>query len=255
MAEQTHNRDMTDQSDRQDLEDRVEQLESTISKMLPSRRDALKLGGAALVGGAAMSGSASAGTQQAGTIGTSGALVDVESEDINNADTITTDTLDSVTLNNADTVTTDTLDSRIVKLGTGRNAPGGRMLNMSAFSGSNPNQRFDNCLAEALDGDIVMLESGVSSDKTINKRIILEGSGESTAFRANLTVNNKSVILRDFRINRFDGHTLTVDDRQANISGLYFPDIVINGNNSVVFANLAGSITDNGTGNAVFGNN
>ena len=63
MAEQTNNRDMSDEPDRQDLEDRVDQLESTISKMLPGRRDALKLGGAALVGGAAMSGSASAGTQ------------------------------------------------------------------------------------------------------------------------------------------------------------------------------------------------
>jgi hypothetical protein len=93
MAEQNDTRDMTDQSDRQDLEDRVEQLEGTIAKMLPGRRDALKLGGAALVGGAAMSGSASAGTQQAGTIGTSGAPVDVESEDINNADTVTTENL------------------------------------------------------------------------------------------------------------------------------------------------------------------
>jgi len=82
---------MTDQSDRQDLEDRVDQLESTISKMLPSRRDALKLGGAALVGGAAMSGTASAGTQQAGTIGTAGSPVDIESEDITNADTISSD--------------------------------------------------------------------------------------------------------------------------------------------------------------------
>jgi len=84
---------MSDEEDRQDLEDRVDQLESTIAKMLPGRRDALKLGGAALVGGAAMSGSASAGTNQAGTIGTSGAPVDVESEDINNADTVTTQDL------------------------------------------------------------------------------------------------------------------------------------------------------------------
>jgi len=84
---------MSDEPDRQDLEDRVEQLESTMSKMLPSRRDALKLGGAALVGGAAMSGSASAGTQQAGTIGTANDPVDVESEDITNADTVTTQDL------------------------------------------------------------------------------------------------------------------------------------------------------------------
>jgi len=93
MAEQTNNTDMSDEADRQHLEDRVDQLESTISNMLPSRRDALKLGGAALVGGAAMSGSASAGTQQAGTIGTANDPVDVESEDINNADTVTTQDL------------------------------------------------------------------------------------------------------------------------------------------------------------------
>jgi len=93
MAEQTHKRDMSDEPDRQDLEDRVEQLESTISKMLPSRRDALKLGGAALVGGAAMSGTASAGSESKGTIGTATDPVDLESEDINNADTVTTQDL------------------------------------------------------------------------------------------------------------------------------------------------------------------
>jgi hypothetical protein len=84
---------MSDEPDRQDLEERVDQLESTIAKMLPGRRDALKLGGAALVGGAAMSGSASAGTQQAGTIGTAAEPVDVQSEDISNADTVTTQDL------------------------------------------------------------------------------------------------------------------------------------------------------------------
>jgi len=86
MAEQTQNRDMTDQSDPQDLEDRVDQLESTISKMLPGRRDALKLGGAALVGGAAMSGAASAqpGDQdgESGVIGTDNDPVDIEASDI-----------------------------------------------------------------------------------------------------------------------------------------------------------------------------
>jgi len=93
MAVENQYTDMSDEADRQDLEDRVDQLESTISKMLPSRRDALKLGGAALVGGAAMSGTASAGDESEGTIGTSGAPVDIESEDINNADTVTTENL------------------------------------------------------------------------------------------------------------------------------------------------------------------
>jgi len=58
MAEQTNNRDMSDEQDRQELEDRIDELEQTIAKMLPGRRDALKLGGAALLGGAAMSGTA-----------------------------------------------------------------------------------------------------------------------------------------------------------------------------------------------------
>jgi len=80
---------MTDEKTQQ-LENRIDKLESTIEKMMPSRRDALKMGGAALVGGAAMSGTASAGTNQVGTIGSQASPVDLESEDINNADTITT---------------------------------------------------------------------------------------------------------------------------------------------------------------------
>jgi len=99
---------MTDDKTRQ-LENRIESLESTIEKMMPSRRDALKLGGAALVGGAAMSGTASAGTNQVGTIGSQASPVDLESEDINNADTVTTNTLDSTTQNNSGTVTTQDL--------------------------------------------------------------------------------------------------------------------------------------------------
>jgi len=75
------------------LDQRVEQLEGTIKKMLPSRRDALKLGGAAVIGGAAMSGSASAGSSQVGTIGSPGSPVDVQAEDIDASDTITTQDL------------------------------------------------------------------------------------------------------------------------------------------------------------------
>jgi len=86
MAVENQYRDMSDEPDRQDIEDRVDQLEQTIAKMLPSRRDALKLGGAALVGGAAMSGAASGqpGDQdgEAGVIGTDNSPVDIEASDI-----------------------------------------------------------------------------------------------------------------------------------------------------------------------------
>jgi len=93
---------MTDDKKTEQLENRIDTLENTIEKMMPSRRDALKMGGAALIGGAAMSGTASAGSNQRGTIGDKDAtppkLVDLHSEDIDNADTVTTDTLDATTV-------------------------------------------------------------------------------------------------------------------------------------------------------------
>jgi hypothetical protein len=101
---------MTDDPDTAELENRIETLEATIAKMLPGRRDALKMGGAALIGGAAMSGTASAGTNQVGTIGDKDAsppqLVDLHSEDINNADTVTTNTLDATSVDSDEYVGT-----------------------------------------------------------------------------------------------------------------------------------------------------
>jgi len=120
MAEQTNNRDMSDEPDRQDLEHRVDQLESTISKMLPSRRDALKLGGAALVGGAAMSGAASAqpGDQdgEAGVIGTDNSPVDIEASDIEVDDLVVNNTATGpfgggVVLEAGDSITVETINN------------------------------------------------------------------------------------------------------------------------------------------------
>jgi len=70
------------------LEDRIDQLEAVTKKMMPSRRDALKLGGAAAIGAAAMSGTASAGSNQVGTIGDANNLVDIEAEDVTINDTL-----------------------------------------------------------------------------------------------------------------------------------------------------------------------
>jgi len=80
---------MDEESDKIDrLEDRIDQLEAVTKKMLPSRRDALKLGGAAAIGAAAMSGTASAGSNQVGTIGDANNLVDIEAEDVTINDTL-----------------------------------------------------------------------------------------------------------------------------------------------------------------------
>src|SRR6056297_760068 len=76
---------MDEESDKiERLEDRIDQLEATIAKMLPGRRDALKLGGAAVIGAAAMSGTASAAddTGQVGTIGDASNNVDIFVESV-----------------------------------------------------------------------------------------------------------------------------------------------------------------------------
>jgi hypothetical protein len=78
--------DDTEKPSRDELAQRVEQLEQTVQQMLPSRRDALKLGGTALAAGAlgsAATGSASAGTNSVGTIGSASSPVDAELEDVN----------------------------------------------------------------------------------------------------------------------------------------------------------------------------
>jgi hypothetical protein len=88
---------MTDKdSEVEQLENRIEQLEQLVARMMPSRRDALKLGGAAVLGGAAMSGTASAGTSSTGTIGTSTDPVDIVLEDATGVDTINGDNLATV---------------------------------------------------------------------------------------------------------------------------------------------------------------
>jgi len=81
---------MTQSDDIETLENRIDELEQLVRSMLPNRRDVLKAGGAAALGAAAMSGSASAGTGQVGTIGSASSRVDVEAEDIDVSDTIST---------------------------------------------------------------------------------------------------------------------------------------------------------------------
>jgi len=66
------NTDNTDEPSKAELHDRVRNLESTVQRMMPNRRDALKLGAAGLAGAAglgATSQPAAASTGSAGTIG------------------------------------------------------------------------------------------------------------------------------------------------------------------------------------------
>jgi len=89
MTEETY----TDDADVSQLEQRIDVLEATIRKMLPSRREALGMGVAGLAGASLMSGTASAGSAQVGTIGDNSNLVDLVAEDVTITDTLNTASL------------------------------------------------------------------------------------------------------------------------------------------------------------------
>jgi len=75
----------TDEPSKAELHERVQQLESTVQRMMPSRRDALRMGAAGLAGAAglgAASQSADAATGSAGTIGSTSNRPDLVSDEI-----------------------------------------------------------------------------------------------------------------------------------------------------------------------------
>jgi len=80
------NTDNTDEPTKAELHDRVRKLESTVEKLMPSRRDALKLGAAGIAGAAGLSATsqtADASTGSAGTIGSSGSRPDAFLDEAN----------------------------------------------------------------------------------------------------------------------------------------------------------------------------
>jgi len=92
----------TDEPTKAELHDRVQQLESTVEKLMPSRRDALKLGAAGIAGAAglgAASQSAEAATGSAGQIGDVNNRPDVFADDID-ANTVDVDRIDYADLKN-----------------------------------------------------------------------------------------------------------------------------------------------------------
>jgi hypothetical protein len=95
----------TEDADPEELRDRVNQLEATVEKMLPSRRDALKLGAAGAIGAVGMRSASdpSSATGHVGQIGTDTDRVDLYA---NSVDTDDATFNGSVTYPDGTTVTT-----------------------------------------------------------------------------------------------------------------------------------------------------
>jgi len=87
----TDDTDNTDEPSKAELHDRVRKLESTVEKLMPSRRDALRMGAAGIAGAAglgAASQTADASTGSAGTIGSFSDRPTIFADDID-ANTVT----------------------------------------------------------------------------------------------------------------------------------------------------------------------
>jgi len=230
-----------------ELEDRIEQLEATIRKMLPGRRDALKLGGAAALGAAAFSGTASAGSSQVGTIGSSSDRVDINAEDIDVSDTINTQTIQP------------------------RNIGNGYHY-AAAFDGADPDARLANAITGSNISDTIILEKEQYSTNTISARRVFQGIRTGTfgtSFVSNVTFN-ETVCLKGITFtgdlilnqnqsyvhdcNPFFASTVELNGDQIHYVNNRGGDVVVNANACVVANNTFAGVTDNGSANAI-GNN
>jgi len=236
------NTDNTDEPTKAELHERVQQLESTVAKMMPSRRDALKLGAAGLAGAAglgAASQSADASTGSAGTIGSTSDRPDLIADDV------------------------------------GPRSLASDYLYAGEFSGGSPDSRLSSCLNAATSGDVVRLESeSYFDDLTTPERIKLIGTNPGA--RASGTFINGATWTISARtdidsIGAFNGGTLQLNNNRAaatNISttpnetvnigannvrliGGHSLDVTINADDCVVLGLTNSTVTDNGSGNQV----
>jgi len=227
----------TDEPTKAELHDRVQQLESTVAKMMPSRRDALRMGAAGLAGAAglgAASQTADASTGSAGTIGSSGSRPDMFTDDINTR--------------------------RI-----------GNIVFAEGFNGSDPESRLDNALTAVGAGDRLMLENATY---TKNRNISFAGviSGLGGAFRGVVVTGDWTFsrttglfhleIGGNFTHDKgfaqvfdcfFNGGSLTVNGNDMVITHCADVDVTLNSSSNVVALNRSNSnsITDNGSGNQI----
>jgi len=183
---------MDDESDKiSRLEDRIEQLEATTKKMMPTRRDALKFGGAAAIGAAAMSGTASAGSSQVGTIGDSNNLVDVEAEDINVSDSINGASVSGAA--NGEALTSD---------------GSGGLTFASVGGGVPPNFSYNNVGSSRSFNTTFTNNTG----KALFVAVVIENTSNASFWGCRVNINNSQIMRydRDLNVGEYDGFSNNV---------------------------------------------
>jgi len=225
--------DNTDEPSKAELHDRVQQLESTVAKMMPSRRDALRFGAAGIAGAAglgAASQPADASTGSAGTIGSTSDRPDLIADDV------------------------------------GPRSIAGDYLYAGEFSGSNPDSRLDSCLTAASEGSVIYLESGdYTQNRTISKqalRLVGVAAGSvATGIEATITLSGIRTSIMHVSLqssNVLQGEIIFDGGRFARHLAMntVLGEIIINSGTerSMTALTRSTTITDNGSNNTVVGN-
>jgi hypothetical protein len=230
-----------------ELHERVEQLESTVEKLMPSRRDALRMGAAGIAGAVGLSATtqtADAATGSAGQIGDSSNRPDIFADDV------------------------------------GPRSIASDYLYAGEFSGGDADTRLDNALSAASSGATIYLEAVTyTSNHTIGTNSIsLIGSGAfangSSIENATFDFTASGALIQNVGVDTTDGSTAirlefagqVTNIRQGGTKNgtIELPgsdciatllkdiDVTINGNNCVVDASSGVAVTDNGS-NSVIG--
>jgi len=231
------NTDNTDEPSKAELHDRVEKLESTVEKLMPSRRDALRMGAAGIAGAAglgAASQSADAATGSAGTIGSSGSRPDLIADDV------------------------------------GPRSIADDYLFAGEFGGSSPDTRLSNAISAAKPDDTIYLENATySSNRTISKSIQFKGTrtgATGSKFNGTVTCDNTvsfagvgftgKLVLNARRsfihnCNPFLSTTVEINGDESSYVNNRGGNVVLAGTNIIVDSCTQTTVTDNGTSNVI----
>jgi len=174
------NTDNTDEPSKAELHDRVQKLESTVEKLMPSRRDALRLGAAGIAGAAGLSATtqpADASTGSAGQIGDSSNRPDIFADTVDANEVTRSGGWSSVRSSRSlNTQFTNTNGSDIqvsVVLNINNSGTIGARLNVGSVNGVGRFELFRDA------GDVVTLQGAVPDGATYEVDIFINNSNVS----------------------------------------------------------------------------
>jgi len=223
MTEESYN----DDADVSQLETRIDELEATIRKMLPSRREALGMGVAGLAGASLMSGTASAGSAQVGTIGDNSNLVDLVAEDVTITDTLNTASLsgaaaDEALLSDGSGNLTFGSVGGVEEVSTFGNLPAIDPPQLAYVTGEGEYYHSSPLIGAPFDTTTASLENSINSQDTIPHGIVFGDSGSNLIeIGAGSNEIYQSILATPFDLNTSTFDT-SISSQSSNPKGVRF---------------------------------